>query len=221
MFFKRDKKLQKKGEELFTQLAKKLQISSARLAEGIKIWANYKDYPDARDKVLQVKNEIIEAERECDAIKEELVSNIFAKGAYLPQATEDRYRLVELMDNIVNRTEVVIRRLIAKKDFPKRIPHEMPILAEKVHQCTDYLQDALKFLDRDFEKAGEFARKVESVREEARDLDFHIFGRIHSPDYNAKDAAYLYTISVSLIKVAEASERTGEYIQTMTIKYGR
>jgi len=124
------------------------------------------------------------------------------------------------MDNIVNRTEVVIRRLCAKADFPNRIPHEMPILADKVYQCTDFLQDALKNIDIDFETAGQFARKVELIREEARDLDFHIFGRIHSPDYEAKDVAYLYTIFVSLIKVAEASEQTAEYIQAMTIKYG-
>ena len=58
------------------------------------------------------------------------------------------------------------------------------------------------------------------MREEARDLDFHIFGRIHSPDYPPKDAAYLYTISVSLVKVAEAAETTADYISAMAVKYG-
>ncbi|UCE12634.1 MAG: DUF47 family protein [Candidatus Heimdallarchaeota archaeon] len=210
----------KRGEELFDQLAKELQVASAKLADAIQTWTNHENDTEARNKILQLKDEIIKAERRCDEIKEELINSIFSKGAYLPQATEDRHRLVHYMDKIVNRTEVVIRRLVAKQDFPKRIPHEMPILADKVHRCTDYLQDALKFLDKDMDKARNYATKVDAMREEARDLDFHIFGRIHSPDYTPKDAAYLYTISVSMIKVAEAAEQTADYIQTMTVKYG-
>ena len=218
MLFRRDKKLMKRGEELFDQLAKELQVSSAKLASAIKIWSE--NNPDARERISQLKEEIIEAERRCDDIKEELIDSIFSKGAYLPQATEDRHRLVRHMDTIVNRTEVVIRRLVSKQDFPERIPHEMPILAEKVHRCTDYLQDALKYIDKDYDKARNYASKVDTLREEARDLDFHIFGRIHSPDYTPKDAAYLYTISVSLIKVAEAAESTADYISAMAVKYG-
>lgn len=221
MLFKRDKKLWKRGEELFDQLAKELQIASAKLANAVIIWCNHENDLEARSKIIHLKDEIINAERRCDDIKEELIDSIFSKGAYLPQATEDRYQLVRYMDNIVNKAEVVIRRLVAKEDFPERIPHEMPILAEKVHQCTDYIQDALKYLDRDFDKSRKYAGKVETAREEARDLDFHIFGRINSPDYDAKDAAYLYKISVSLIVVAEASEQTADYIRAMTVKYGR
>jgi len=220
VLFRRDKKLVKRGEELFDQLAKELQIASAKLADAIKLWSDHENIPDVRDRISQLKEEIIEAERRCDDIKEELINSIFSKGAYLPQATEDRHRLVHNMDQIVNRTEVVIRRLVAKQDFPRRIPHEMPILAEKVHRCTDYLQDALKNIDKDYAKAQNYASKVDTMREEARDLDFHIFGRIHSPDYNPKDAAYLYTISVSMVKVAEAAEKTAAYISTMAIKYG-
>ena len=220
MLFKRDKKLWARGEELFDQLAKELQVASAKLAKAVITWCNYEQDPEARQKITQLQDEIIEAERRCDDIKEELIDSIFSKGAYLPQATEDRHRLVRYMDTIVNRTEVVIRRLCSKQDFPSRIPHEMPILAEKVQRCTDYLQDALKYLDKDYDKARNFASKVDAMREEARDLDFHIFGRIHSPDYPPKDAAYLYTISVSLVKVSEAAEQTSDYIQTMTVKYG-
>ena len=221
MLFRRDKRLWKRGEELFAQLAKELQIASAKLANAIVIWANHEKDPEARSKILHLKDEIVKAERRCDDIKEELIDNIFAKGAYLPAATEDRHRLVRYMDNIVNKTEVVIRRLVAREDFPARIPHEMPILAEKVHQCTDYIQDALKYLDSDYEKARKYAGKADSTREEARDLDFHIFGRINSPDYDAKDAYYCYKISVSLVVVAEAAEETADYIQVMTVKYGK
>ena len=221
LLFRRDKKLWKRGEELFVQLAKELQIASAKLADAIIIWSNHEKDPEARSKIMHLKDEIVKAERRCDDIKEELIDTIFSKGAYLPQATEDRHRLVRHMDNIVNKTEVVIRRLVAREDFPQRIPHEMPILAEKVHQCTDYLQDALKYVDADHKKARKYAGKVDSTREEARDLDFHIFGRINSPDYDAKDAYYCYKISVSLIVVAEAAEQTSDYIQVMTVKYGQ
>jgi predicted phosphate transport protein (TIGR00153 family) len=218
--FKTDKKLVKRGEELFNQLAKELQVASAKLANAVIIWSNHDKDPDARSKILHLKDEIVKAERRCDDIKEELINTIFSKGAYLPQATEDRHRLVRYMDAIVNRTEVVIRRLCAREDFPARIPHEMPILAEKVHECTDYVQDALKYLDSEGEKALKYAGRVDSTREEARDLDFHIFGRINSTDYDAKDAFYCYKICVSLVEIAEAAEQTSDYIQTMIVKYG-
>ncbi|MHA2364699.1 MAG: DUF47 domain-containing protein [Candidatus Hodarchaeales archaeon] len=210
----------KRGEDLFYQLAKELQVASAKLCEAVRIWSEYEKNSNAREKIKGLNDEIVEAERKCDDIKEELINNIFSKRAYLPQATGDRYRLVRYIDDVVNKTEIVIRRLVAKKDFPQRIPHEMPLLAEKVHRCTDYIQDALKFLNKDFEKALPFTRKLEAAREEARDLDFHIFGRLNSPDYTTKDAFYIFRISMSLVAVADAAEETGNFIQAMAVKYG-
>jgi hypothetical protein len=59
LLFRRDKKLWKRGEELFAQLAKELQIASAKLANAIIIRSNYEKDPDARSKIMLLKDEIV------------------------------------------------------------------------------------------------------------------------------------------------------------------
>ncbi|MHA1451141.1 MAG: hypothetical protein ACTSP4_17205 [Candidatus Hodarchaeales archaeon] len=209
MFFKTNKKLRKRGEKLQDQLAKEMQVASAKLCEAIRLWANYNNESGVREKLNEFSQDIIKTERECDRIKDELITQIFSKGAYL----------VVLVDSIVNRIEVSMRRLVARKDYPNRIPHEMPLLADKLQTCTDFLQDALKFIKIDLNKAANMASKIEKEREAARELDFHVFGRLVSDDYSAKDAWWHEKISVSIIGVIEKVEEAGDYIRTMTVKY--
>ena len=221
MFFKTPKKLRERGEKLMDELAKEMQKASAKFVEIIILWESTQckgePYPEKR--INEVETEIIQHERTCDDIKNELITQIFSKGAFLPILTSDYYKLVRAVDHVVNRTEVAMRRLAARKEFPERIPHEFPLLANLLREVTDSLQDALKFLKEDLKKAKENADRIEEIREDARELDFIMFGRFITPDYSAKDAFFFEKVSVSIIGIIRQAEIASDFIRTMAVKY--
>ena len=90
------KKLQKRGKEIFDKLVKQMQINSAMLKDLVTAWAD-----GNQSDVEKLTKQIIEGERLSDTLKEELVETVLAKGAFLPYTTEDRYTLINSIDDIV------------------------------------------------------------------------------------------------------------------------
>jgi predicted phosphate transport protein (TIGR00153 family) len=208
-----DKKLQKKAEECLLQLSKNLQSASAKLHVAAELWEE-RDF----EKVEELKDEIIELERESDKIKDKLVDNIYSKGAYLPQQTEERFNLVMHMDAVLDAAEEAVR--ILALSHPERPPEEVEELAEKCWICTDTLQDAIKYLFKDFEKAFDLSRKVDKVREEARDIKFKFFDKLFNEyDYTAKEILQFRIISERMSWVAIKAEITGDFIRALAVRY--
>lgn len=208
-----DKKLQKRAEELLLTLGKNLQSASAKLHAATKAWSEGDD-----DTLEEIVEEIIEIERDSDRIKEELIDEIIAKHAYLPQQSEERHNLIILMDSIIDAAEEAIRLMeIGKKKKPPKLLLE---IAEKCWECTDFLQDAIKYLFSDFEKSIKLGRKIENVREEARDIKFKLHKRLFTDSKcEPVDVHYFHSLSRRIIMVAIQAEVTADYIRSLAIKY--
>ena len=208
-----DKKLQKQADECLIQLSKNLQSASAKLHVAAELWEE-REF----EKLEELKDEIIELERKSDKIKNKLVDNIYSKGAYLPQQTEERFNLVMCMDAVLDAAEEAVR--ILALSHPEKPPKEIHELAEKCWICTDVLQDAIKYLFKDFEKAFELSRKVDSIREEARDIKFKIFDKLFNEyDYTAKEILQFRFISERIALVAIKAEIVGDFIRTLAVRY--
>lgn len=208
-----DKKLQEQSDELLLKLSKLLQSASAKLRVAIKDWAKGDD-----DNLKELSSEIIEIEREADKVKDELFEKIFSKKAYLPQQTQDRHQLVMRMDGIIDATEDAIRLIvIARKIQP---PKKIVDLAKRIWICTDLLQDAIKYLFDNFERAVDISFKIDKVREEARDRQFELVEELlHTEEYNSEENHLLHYISRMILQVALRAEDTGDFIRTLAIKY--
>jgi predicted phosphate transport protein (TIGR00153 family) len=208
-----DKKLQKQADECLLQLSKNLQSASAKLHVAAELWED-RDF----EKLEELKDEIIELERKSDKIKDKLVDNIYSKRAYLPQQTEERFQLVMHMDAVLDAAEEAVR--ILALSHPERPPEEIDELTEKCWNCTDYLQDAIKYLFKDFEKAAELSRKVDETREEARDIKFRLFDKLFNEyDYKAKEILQFRIISERISQVAIKAEIAGDFIRTLAVRY--
>ncbi|UCE13515.1 MAG: DUF47 family protein [Candidatus Heimdallarchaeota archaeon] len=208
------------GGGLMQQLSTKMQLASEKLAQAIKLWLNHDTEKDVWARLDVLVADVIEIEESCDSIKEELIDFIFDRSTVLPAMTSDYYRLVNLFDQVVNRTEATIRKLAARKDFPQRIPHEIPEIADRQYHCTCHLHESLQFLKEDRTQIRKVIDHIDAEREAARELDFHIFGRLVSPDYNSKDAFFCQAISASLISVIEATENASNFIRALSAKIG-
>lgn len=208
-----DKKLQEQADELLLKLSKSLQSASAKLRVAIKEWAK------GEVKILEdFEEEIIKLEREADRIKDDLFERIFSKKAYLPQQTQDRHQLVIRMDGIIDATEDAVRLIVIARRI--RPPRKIVDLAKKCWICTDMLQDAIKYLFDNFDKAVEISFKIDKVREEARDDQFELIDELLSTkEYTPEENHLLHYISRMILQVALRAEDTGDFIRTLAVKY--
>lgn len=208
-----DKKLQERADELLLEISKGLQSSSAKLCVGAKEWV------DGNIKVLEeIKDEVIELERKMDMKKEELIENVLAKHAYLPQHTQERHKLIRLMDSVIDTSEHAVRVMWIGRNM--KPPEDLEELSKLVWKCTDLLQDAVKYLYSDFEKCVEYTRKVDKVREEARDLQFKIIEELYAKSkYSAHEVHLFSEVSHWIVKVAVQAEDTGDFLRELAVKY--
>lgn len=207
------KDLQEKADEIILDLSKGFQSASAKLCVASRSWG----YGDI-DTLLEIREEIIAIERDCDKMRDRLVENIFSKRAYLPQQTQERHTLTNLMDNIVDAAEEAIRIMAICKDIKPR--SEIRDIAEKCWKSTDILQDAIKYLFEDFDRSVKYSHKVSEVREEARDIQFEFLGRLLSDtERNPTELQYLRLVARTVLEVAINAEKCADFIRALAVKY--
>ncbi|MFO7836804.1 MAG: DUF47 family protein [Candidatus Thorarchaeota archaeon] len=207
------KELQEKADEIILDLSKGLQSASAKLCVASKSWG----YGDI-ETLLEIEKEIIEIERECDEMRDRLIENIFSQRAYLPQQTQERHRLINYMDDIVDAAEEAIRIMSICKDINPR--SEIRDIAEKCWKSTDLLQDAIKYLFKDFDRSVDFSHKVSEVREEARDIQFQFLGcLLEDTERNPTELQYLRLVARTIVEVAIDAEKCADFIRALAVKY--
>ncbi len=208
-----DKDLQKRADELTIKLSKGVQSASAKLCVAAKVWKEGKI-----DVLEEIQKEIIEIERNMDEIKEDIVENILTKSAFLPQQALERHTLVKALDEIVDAVETAIR--VISMGSRRKPPSEIRELGKKIWICTDLVQDAVKYLFIDFSQAIEATRKLDGAREEARDVQFEILGKLYNDsDFHPNEIALFQTVSERMVDVAVKAEDVGDYIRELAMKY--
>lgn len=168
----KDKKVHKKGTELFLRLVELTEEAYEKYEEAVKAWRN-KDY----DRGYELRDEIINMEREADSIKDLFFETIFRKKAYLPQITEERHNMMLNVDHLMGRIERAIRVLCLKKIDESYFPPEFDQILDKTDKVMELFVKANEYFFEDFEKATKAARKLEFIRDEVRDLYFIIQGK--------------------------------------------
>lgn len=208
-----DKDLQKRADDLLIQLSKGVQSASAKLCVAAREWK-----AGNLSVVREIEEEIIELERKMDEIGEDIVENILTKSAFLPQAALERHTLVKALDDVVDAAENAIRVMAMGKAM--KPPNEIREIGKKVWICTDLLQDAIKYLYTDFKSAIEMSRKLDNEREETRNIQFALLGKLlSSPDYRPNEIIFFKSLSERMVDVAQKAEDASDYIRELAVKY--
>lgn len=208
-----DKKLQKQAEECILKLSKALQSASAKMSVAAECWVK-----GDNDTLDELEDEIIELERDADRVKEHLVEKILAEHAFLPQQSQERHLLASHMDGIIDAAEDAVRMIAVGKGM--KPPKDIVAIAEKCWICTDLLQDAVKYLFKDFKKSVERTRQLDLVREEARDLQFDLLKKLfRTSEFKAPEVHFFKSASERVLDVAIKAELAGDYIRELAIKY--
>jgi uncharacterized protein Yka (UPF0111/DUF47 family) len=173
-----DKDIHKKGTELFLELIKSNEKAYELFLKNIKAWKE-QDF----EKGCSIRDEIIKLEREADVVKDVFFESIFRKKAYLPQITEERHKMMQNADRMLDDIERASRVLCLKRIDDSYFPSEFDKILEKTEDVVELFIEAHEEFFDDYEEASKKASKLEDTREEVRDLHFEILGKVLNDEY--------------------------------------
>ena len=143
---------------------------------------------------------------------------MLTKSAFLPQAAHERHTLVKALDRVIDTAENAIRIMATGKKMKPL--GEFREIGKRIWRCTDLLQDAVKFLYTDFKRAIEITRDLDRLREEARDIQFALLGKLYNnPEFRPNEIVLFQSVSERMVMVAQKAEDAGDYIRELAVKY--
>ena len=173
-----EKDIHKKGTELFLKLVDSIEVAYKAYVKAIYAWRE-KEY----EKGYELRDEIIELEKNADTVKDVFFESIFRKKAYLPQITEERHKLTLNADIVLDCIERGVRVLCLKKIDNSYFPPEFDEILEKTEDVIELYIEAHKAFFDDYEKAAKKARKLERKRDEVRDLYYKALEKVINDEF--------------------------------------
>jgi predicted phosphate transport protein (TIGR00153 family) len=186
-----------------------------RLREAIHL------YCDGDAKAAEIAGKkVVNLEKKADFLRRDLEKNLY-EGVLIPFGREDKYNLIEAIDDIADKAEIAVRLAkIAMPNVPKKLVPDMKLLADQVESTVAKLGSAVMLLNKDIDKAIKKAKEVELEREKVRETEFKIFEGLFSNAKGKEINALLLKDLVSLVAlVADKTEEAADRVVVLSVKY--
>ena len=163
--------------------------------------------------------QVISLEESADARRRVMERELYS-GVLIPFGREDKYELIETIDDIADKAEIIARlSKYEKPKIPQNIKKDLVKLLGLVVNTSYLLKESVKFLSTDLDKAIKTSSKVNIEREIVRELEFKILKKLLStPKIDFK--TILLKELISLIgQVADKAEEASDRVISMAVKY--
>ena len=163
---------------------------------------------------------VITCEHNCDRIKERFIEILFKDKKALPFLIEDRYKIMNAIDSISDKTEGIARHL---KVFPfeifQEIKEEMKKLIDNSKEVVDILIDCVDLMETDFDTAYQKTFNIETLKRKARHSKYDILENI----YKKKEEALRVILTSNLINqifdLIGMTEKISDFLRGLILKY--
>ena len=183
------------------------------LRETIYLYADGK-HEEAKIAAKKVAN----LERKADLLRREIEKTLYS-GVLIPFGREDKYNLIEAIDDIADKAEIIVKLAgIQKPKIPKNLVDDLKLLTDRVEETTKKLLDAVVLLNTDIQKSIETAKEVELLREDVRTQEFQLLGKLVSrkATFSAISLKELITLTA---QVADKAEEAADRLVALAVKY--
>ena len=205
-----EKDIHKKGTKLFIELIRSNEHAYELYLKTIQAWKD-QDYEEG----YSLRDEIIKIEKDADIVKDVFFESIFKKKAYLPQITEERHKLMQNADRMLDNIERAARVLCLKRLDESYFPPEFDKILSKTEDVVELFIEAHEEFFDDYEKASKKARKLEHIRDEVRDLYYQILGKVLNDEYQRGTRRLLNATTRISIQAEEAID----YLKVLIAKH--
>jgi len=200
-----------------------IEVSEKYLTELLKCMKNLHESFSTliANKINQTKlDEVITCEQACDQLKEEYIEIIYKQKRALPFLIEDRYKIINNLDNIADKSEGLARHMkIYPFEIYKDIKEEMTQLNNLTFESIKNLIECVKLMETDFATAYTKTLKSEKFKREARKSKYTLLEII----YKKKDDALKSVITAGLVSklfdIVAMAEEFSDYLRGLIIKY--
>ncbi len=159
------------------------------------------------------------AETDADELRRQIELNLF-KYDILPYSRGDKVTLLETVDDIADKAEIVAKLLgIYKPKIPKQAAPLFLELAAKTHQTVLMLRDSILALEKNLESAKEKADQTEKLREEARAIEFTLLEKIFSSKEKDLTKITLRDLIALTASIADKAEEASDFVAMLSVKY--
>lgn len=186
-----------------------------RLREAIHL------YCDGDAKAAEIAGKkVVNLEKKADFLRRDLEKNLY-EGVLIPFGKEDKYNLIEAIDDIADKAEIAVRLAkIVMPNIPKKLAPDLRLLADQVESTVARLGSAVMLLNKDIDKAIKKAKEVELEREKVREIEFRIFENLFSKKKVTDVNSLLLKEMISLVAlVADKTEEAADRVVVLAVKY--
>ncbi|TFF98614.1 MAG: DUF47 family protein [Promethearchaeota archaeon] len=164
---------------------------------------------------------VIQAEKNCDRLKDKYIRVLFQNKRALPFLVEDRYKIITLVDEAFGKTEFLARFL---QIFPFALYDDiLEDFSRMCDICLNLMQmliDTLNLMETNFDEAYEGTFEIEAIRREARTIRFKLLERVYKKTDNPTKVYLTSLLINNLYEIISFIEDIGaDYLRGLIIKY--
>jgi len=163
--------------------------------------------------------QVVSLEAKADEVRRLAEKKLYT-GVLIPFGREDKYALMEAIDDIADKAEIIVRLAeIEKPEIPAPLKADIKILSNQVELSSQVLKEAVEYLNTDINKAIKTASKVELVREKVRNLEFEILKKLLASKKKNLDILLLKELISLTGQVADKAEEAADRVISLAVKY--
>ncbi|MFX0168460.1 MAG: DUF47 domain-containing protein [Candidatus Hodarchaeota archaeon] len=212
----------KKDEKAISEL---INEQSEIILETVKVLNQYLDVilkkkPDYRlmKEEKELSERVLELESEADRVEEELDEKL--QETALPVTSSERYSLIEKMDSIADRSEIIVRKLrIIDEAIPLKIKEKLSEMGHYCLEATEAVVKSIRLLSTDFNSALTEAQKVRPIRKQNRLVEFETLQTLMKHKMKTATFVLLHDIIQLLGRIGDRTNEVAHVIISLIIKY--
>ncbi len=167
-----------------------------------------------------ILDEVIACEHACDQLKERYIEVIYKQKRALPFLIEDRYKIINGLDNIADKSEGLARHLkIYPFEFYQDIKEEMTQLNNITLETIKNLIEVVALMETDFSTALTKTFKSEEFKREARNSKYTLLEIIYKKTDNALKSVITAGLVSKMFDIVAMAEEFSDYLRGLIIKY--
>jgi len=212
------KKDEKAISELINEQSQIILETVRVLIEYLDVILRKKPHKRLEKEEEELAERVLELESKADRVEEQIDEKL--QGTALPVTSSERYSLIEKMDSIADRSEIIVRKLrIIEEPIPLEIKQK---LSEMGHYClnaTEAVVKSIQFLSSDFDSALAEAQKVRPIRKQNRIAEFETLHVLMKPKMKTATFVLLHDIVQLLGRIGDRTNEVAHAIISLIIKY--
>ena len=212
------KKEEKAISELINEHSLIILETVRTLAQYLDIIRRKKADDRLEDEEEALAERVLELESKADRSEEKIDEQL--RGTALPVTSSERYSLVDKMDDIADRSEIVVRKLrLIEEPLKLEIKEKLCEMGQNCLEATEAVTNSIQLLGSDFDSALEEAKKVRPIRKKNRNVEFETLSVIMKYKMKAPTFVILHDVIKLLGRIGDLTNEIAHAIISLIIKY--